>query len=178
MLKKEEVICAGFGGQGILLLGKVIALCAMKENKFNTFMPSYGAEVRGGTAYSMAIISDEPIPSPIVVSPDTSIVMNAPSFRKFKDRVKKGGLLLVNSSLVKNISGTKRIKIVKLPFTDIAKQLGNVKVANMVALGAYIKKKKVVSIKTGLKAMEEFMKDKKLIVLNKLAILKGASLVK
>lgn len=175
---REEIICAGFGGQGILLLGKLLAFCAMKENKFNTWMPSYGAEVRGGTAYSMTVISNEPIPSPIVSMADTAIVMNSPSFRKFKDKVKKGGLLIVNSSLVKNIPRIKKIKIIKLPFTDIALNLGNVKVANVVALGAYIKKTKIVSIKTALKAIEESFKDKKLVVLNKLAVLKGASLVK
>ena len=175
---REETICAGFGGQGILLLGKLIALCAMKENKFNTYMPSYGAEVRGGTAYSMTIISDEEIPSPIILIPDTVIAMNAPSFRKFKDKVKKGGLLIVNSSLVKEIPKTVKIKAIKFPFTDIAISLGNVKVANTVALGAYIKKTKVISVKAALAALEEFMKDKKLLVLNKLALLKGASLVK
>lgn len=178
MPKKEEIICAGFGGQGILLLGKFLALCAMKEDKFTTWMPSYGAEVRGGTAYSMIIISDEPIPSPVVSSPDTAIVMNAPSFRKFKDRVKKGGLLLINSSLAEKAAGVPKRKIIKIPFTEIASGLGNVKVANMVAAGAYIKKTNAISMKTALKAIEEFVKDKKLVVLNKLALLKGASLVK
>lgn len=178
MLKRQEVICAGFGGQGILFLGKLIALCAMKENKFNTYMPSYGAEVRGGTAYSMAIISDGPIPSPVVTLPDVSIVMNEPSFKKFRHKIKKGGLLIVNSSLVGNVPKLKNLKVIKLPLTDIAASLGNIKVANMVALGAYIKKTKVVSVKTVLKALEEFIKDKKLVVLNKLAVLKGASLVK
>jgi len=177
-MKREQIICAGFGGQGILLLGKLLAFCAMREDKFNTWMPSYGAEVRGGTAYSMTIISDEPIASPVFISPDTSIIMNEPSFRKFKDRVKKGGLLIVNSSLVKKVPKLKKVDIIKLPFTDIAASLGNVKVANMVALGAYAKKTKVVSVKTVLKAIEQFVKDKKLLVLNKLAILKGASLVK
>ena len=178
MLKREEIICAGFGGQGILLLGRFLALCAMKEDKFNTWMPSYGAEVRGGTAYSMTIISDEPISSPVVSAPDTSIVMNTPSFKKFKDRVKKGGLIIVNSSLVKDAKGASGRKIIKIPFTDIASSIGNVKVANMVAAGAYIKKTNVISMKTALRAIEEFVKDKKLVVLNKLAILKGASLVK
>ncbi|MDD5449645.1 MAG: 2-oxoacid:acceptor oxidoreductase family protein [Candidatus Omnitrophica bacterium] len=178
MAKREEVICAGFGGQGILFLGKLIALCAMKENKFTAYMPSYGAEVRGGTAYSMAIISDKPIPSPVITRPDSAIVMNEPSFRKFRDKIKKGGLLVLNSSLVGNCGRPKGIKLIKLPFTEIAFSLGNVKAANMVALGAYIKKTNVVSVKTALKAIDEFIKDKKLVVINKLALLKGASLVK
>jgi len=175
---REEAICAGFGGQGILFLGKMIALCAMNENKFNTFMPSYGAEVRGGAAYSMAIISDQPIPSPVINTASSVIVMNYPSFKKFKDRVREGGLLVINSSLVKEIPKIPKINIIKLPFTDIAISLGNVKAANMVALGAYLKKSKVVMVKTALKAIEEVVPDKKLVVLNKLAILKGASLVK
>jgi 2-oxoglutarate ferredoxin oxidoreductase subunit gamma len=141
-------------------------------------MPSYGAEVRGGTAYSMAIISDEPIASPVVASPDTAIVMNEPSFRKFRGRIKKGGVLFVNSSIVKTAPALKNVTVIKLPFTDIAIGLGNLKVANMVALGAYIKKTNTVSVRTALKVLQEFMKDKKLLVLNKLAILKGASLVK
>jgi 2-oxoglutarate ferredoxin oxidoreductase subunit gamma len=141
-------------------------------------MPSYGAEVRGGTAYSMTIISDEPIASPAVARPDAAIVMNEPSFRKFKDRVRHGGFLFINSSIVKSAPAAGRITMIKLPFTDIALGLGNVKVANMVALGAYIKKTRIVSVKTALKVLQGFMKDKKLLVLNKLAILKGASLVK
>jgi 2-oxoglutarate ferredoxin oxidoreductase subunit gamma len=139
-------------------------------------MPSYGAEVRGGTAYSMTIISDEEIPSPIVGLANTAIIMNTPSFKKFKGRIKQGGLLVLNSSLVAN--GPNNSNTLKLPFTDIALKLGNVKVANMVMAGAYLKKTEIISIKTALKALEEFVRDKKLLVLNKLAILKGASLVK
>jgi 2-oxoglutarate ferredoxin oxidoreductase subunit gamma len=172
----EEIICAGFGGQGILFLGKFIAACAMKEGRFTTWMPSYGAEVRGGTAYSMTVIDDVPIPSPVVNLADTVIAMNAPSFQKFKSRLRQKGILIVNSSLVKDIPKSKYV--IKFPFTDLALSLGNAKVANMVALGAYLKKTKTVSVKTALKTVEEFVKDKKIAVLNKLAILKGASLVK
>lgn len=175
---RQEIICAGFGGQGILFLGKLLSYCAMMEKRYTTWMPSYGAEVRGGTAYSMTVISDEPIASPIVNLADSSIVMNYPSFMKFKEKVRKGGVLVVNSSLVESAPKSEKIRTIKLPFTDIAMDLGSVKVANMVALGAYLKATKAVSVKTALKAMEEFVKDKKLLVLNKLAILKGASLVK
>jgi len=175
---KQEVICAGFGGQGILFLGKVLAYCAMNEKKHNTWMPSYGAEVRGGTAYSMTIISSDPIPSPVVVSPDAAIVMNGPSFQKFKDKVKKGGLLVVNSSIVKKVPKIPRVTVMPIPLTDIASKLGDIRVANMVALGAYAKKTGVVSVKTALKTIGELIKDKKLLMLNRLAILKGASLVK
>ncbi|MEI8175428.1 MAG: 2-oxoacid:acceptor oxidoreductase family protein [Candidatus Omnitrophota bacterium] len=178
VVSKQEIIFAGFGGQGILLLGKFLSYCAVREGLFTTFMPSYGAEVRGGTAYSMTIVSGSPIPSPVVSAPDASIVMNGPSFKKFKDKVKKGGLLIVNSSLVKEAAKSSAGEVVKIPFTDIAESLGNVRVANMVALGAYLKKTKIVSIKTALQVADDFFKDKKLVVLNKLALLKGASMVK
>jgi 2-oxoglutarate ferredoxin oxidoreductase subunit gamma len=150
----------------------------MSEDKYTTWMPSYGAEVRGGTAYSMTIISDEPVASPIVTAPDAAIVMNEPSFRKFRGRVKQGGILFVNSFIVREAPAVKDVKMIKLPFTDIALGLGNIKVANMVAAGAYIKGTKVVSVRTALRVLQEFIKDNKLLVLNKLAILKGASLVK
>lgn len=178
MVKRREIICAGFGGQGILLLGKMLAACAMEEDKHTTWMPSYGAEVRGGTAYSMAIISDGPIASPVVSSPDAAIVMNEPSFKKFRGKIKKGGFLFINSSIVRSAPPIKNVSMIKLPFTDIAAGLGNVKAANMVALGACLKKINIVSVRTALKVLGGFMKDKKLLVLNKLAILKGASLVK
>ncbi|MFH1847822.1 MAG: 2-oxoacid:acceptor oxidoreductase family protein [Candidatus Omnitrophota bacterium] len=175
---KEEIICAGFGGQGIMLLGKLLAYCAMEEGKYITWMPSYGAEVRGGTAYSMTIISTDPIPSPVIGRPDSCIVMNSPSFKKFKKTLKQKGLLMVNSSMVKSAPKSKDFKIVKAPFTHTAYKLGNIRVANMVALGAYIQKSRIVKLKTALNGIEEFVKNKELAELNKKAITEGAKLVK
>jgi len=138
---KEAIICAGFGGQGIMLLGKFMAFGGMNNGLKVTWMPSYGAEVRGGTAYCMVIISDDEIASPIVSLCDTVIAMNKPSFDKFIRNVRPNGMLIANSSLADTKSDRKDIKIVWVPMTDIAHKLGNVKVANMVALGAYMKNK-------------------------------------
>ena len=93
---KEEIIFAGFGGQGIMLMGKAISYAAMNNGRHVTWMPSYGAEVRGGTAHSMVVISDEVIASPVVKEPDICIVMNRPSLQKFEKKVKKNGILLIN----------------------------------------------------------------------------------
>jgi len=172
---REEVVSAGFGGQGIMLLGKLLSLCAMKEKKEVTWMPSYGAEVRGGTAHSMVIVSSKEIASPVVSQPTTCIIMNRPSFVKFKDKVKKGGLLLINSSLVKDKFEKKGISVLKIPATEIANKLGNERVANMVILGAYLKEKGTVSLEAAISCLKEIFasKSEKLIDLNERALRKG-----
>jgi len=173
----EKIICAGFGGQGIMLLGKLLAAAALIEGKHTTWMPSYGAEVRGGTAHSMIIISDEPVASPVVKDPTSCIVMNGPSYKKFAKRVQKRGLLIINSSLVKDFPKTNGIDIVSAPFTEMASELGNVRVANMIAAGAYIAKKQVISRKSLEKALKAILplNRTKLLDLNKKAIEKGMS---
>jgi len=172
---REEIVSAGFGGQGIMVLGKLLSLAAMREGKNVTWMPSYGAEVRGGTAHSMTIISAEPIASPLVSEPTSCIVMNVPSFMKFKDRIKKGGLFVINSSLVKDAVKRKDLEVFKLPATEIANRLGNVKVANMVLLGAYLKRRGTASLKTAASCLKDIFSDKdnSIISLNEDAIKKG-----
>lgn len=172
----ERIIIAGAGGQGIMLLGKILSEAAMKENKYVTWLPCYGAEVRGGTAYCMVVISDKEIGSPYIDNADTLIIMNQPSFMKFKDRVSPKGLLIVNASLV--TAGIDKILCLKYPFTDIAFELGNIKVANTVALGCYINNKKIVSKESVVKIIEEIAPaDKKnLIEINKKALSKGMEL--
>ena len=145
----ERVIIAGSGGQGIMLLGKVLAQAAMMEDKFVTWLPAYGAEVRGGTAHCMVVVSDEEIGSPYVEKADTLIIMNQPSLARFRNRLENKGILIVNSSIVK--VGTEALRF---PFTEIAIELGNVKVANMVALGFYLAKERIVSKKNILKVMK------------------------
>jgi 2-oxoglutarate ferredoxin oxidoreductase subunit gamma len=175
----EKIICAGFGGQGIMLMGKVLAYAALFEGKKVTWMPSYGAETRGGTAYSMVTISDREIPSPIITEPTTCFVMNGPSFDKFYPNLRKGGLLIINSNLVKRRPGRLDIQIVEFPFTEQASRLGDVRVANMFALGAFIGKKRILLTSSVLRAMEEAFSDKKkLASLNKAAFKKGMSLVR
>jgi len=160
-----------------MLLGKILAEAAMRENKHVTWLPSYGAEVRGGTAHCMIVISDKEIGSPYVEQADTLIIMNAPSLEKFKNRLNKGGLLVVNSSLTKKDTGL-RVETLKHPLTDMAVELGNIKVANMLALGCFIGKKKIINLKTVFEVIENFApSDKKyLIEVNKKALQKGAGL--
>ncbi|MBN2136174.1 MAG: 2-oxoacid:acceptor oxidoreductase family protein [Sedimentisphaerales bacterium] len=138
----EEIIIAGFGGQGIILAGKLLAQTAMKAGREVTYMPSYGAEVRGGTANCMVIVSDKPIANPVVTRPCSLIAMNKASLTKFGPRIKAGGLLIMNSSLIDGepeLEGD--IEIVAIPADDLAVELGSPRSANMVAMGAYLQKR-------------------------------------
>jgi 2-oxoglutarate ferredoxin oxidoreductase subunit gamma len=184
---KEQIIVAGAGGQGIMLLGKVLAEAAMRDNKYVTWLPSYGAEVRGGTAHCMVVISDEPVGSPYIDKADTLIIMNKPSLERFRDRLRNRGLLIVNSSLVNPDLDNGRSPLkshgrnahaVKYPFTDIAVKLGNIKVANMVALGCYLAHNKILDLKIAVRVIEEIAPpDKKdLVEINKQALFRGSEL--
>ena len=138
----EEVIIAGFGGQGIILAGRLLAQTAMEAGKEVTYMPSYGAEVRGGTANCMVVIAEKEIACPVIGNPSSLIVMNKASLDKFAPRLRKGGLLVMNSSLIDTepqVDDT--ICVLAVPADEIAVGLGNPKVANMVALGAYLQKR-------------------------------------
>ncbi|MHC4474401.1 MAG: 2-oxoacid:acceptor oxidoreductase family protein [Planctomycetota bacterium] len=138
----EEVVIAGFGGQGIILVGRLLAQTAMKAGKEVTYMPAYGAEVRGGTANCMVVMADEPIACPIVGRPHSLIVMNKASLHKFGPRLKDNGLLIYNSSLIdEQPQAHDGADILALPANDLAVELGSVRSANMVALGAYLQKK-------------------------------------
>lgn len=176
----REVIMAGFGGQGIMLMGKLMATAAMLDNKHVTWFPSYGAEMRGGTANCTVIISDQTIGSPIVARPWASIVMNHPSMERFAPRVKTNGLLLINSSLVKDKPKRDDIEIISLPITDMADSLGSVKVANIIALSAFCTKTEIVSRENLQRAMEESFSTKKhndIIEINRKAMLIGSEMV-
>jgi len=141
----EEVIIAGFGGQGTMLAGKLLAQTAMKTGKEVTYMPSYGAEVRGGTANCMVIIAEEKIACPVVGRPDSLIVMNKASLDKFGPRLKSGGLLVMNRSLIdEEPESDETIEVVAVPADEIAVELGSQKAANMVALGAYLQKRTAI----------------------------------
>ncbi|MCU0650773.1 MAG: 2-oxoacid:acceptor oxidoreductase family protein [Candidatus Omnitrophica bacterium] len=142
----QRIIISGSGGQGIMMLGKVLAQAAMREGKFVTFLPAYGAEVRGGTANCMVVISEEEIGSPVVEAADSLIVMNEPSLDRFACRLTKAGTIFINSSLVP----AEKIKAgsVAFPFTGIAMNLGNQRAANMVALGVFCGQSKIVSVQT------------------------------
>lgn len=170
----EKIICAGFGGQGIMAMGKVLAMSALAEGKFVTWLPSYGAEVRGGTAHCMIIISDTEIASPTIDKADTLIILNDPSLKKFKNSIRSHGLLLVNSSLADCKATSRRLKVVQVPMTEMATKLGLDKVANTIAIGAYLGLKKIIALSTMEKAIEEVLaRREKLIAINKRALEEG-----
>jgi 2-oxoglutarate ferredoxin oxidoreductase subunit gamma len=154
----EEITMAGFGGQGILLAGKVLAQAAMEAGNEVTFMPSYGAEVRGGTANCMVIIADEPIANPAISNPGTLIAMNKASLTKFGQKIKNNGLVIYNSSTIDDISNiADDIEIIGIPADDLANQLGNFQSANMVVLGAFLKKNGHISIEQAALALPKVL---------------------
>ena len=160
----ESIINAGFGGQGVMVLGKFFATAGMLHNFKVTWLPSYGAEARGGTAHSYVRISSNPIANPAVFNPDVAVIMNAPSLDKFEDRIKPGGLLILNSSMAIRQPTRKDIDIVEAPLTDEATKIGNVRTANIIAAGIYAARKKIFKkeilqdvIKTMLNAKEELV---------------------
>ena len=170
-----NVIMAGHGGQGIMLMGQILAYSAMLEGKHVTWMPSYGPEMRGGTANCTVVLSDDPIGSPVVSRPQAVVAMNTPSFMKFEPHVIEGGILIYNSSLVKLES--KRNDLVKyaVDATETAAEMGNIRVANMVALGALIAAAKVVCIDSAKEALSKVLPSHRqdLIFLNLQALKKA-----
>jgi 2-oxoglutarate ferredoxin oxidoreductase subunit gamma len=136
----NEIIFAGFGGQGVLLAGKLLSIAAMMEGKYVSLIPSYGAEMRGGTANCSVVISDEEVASPVVESPDICVILNEPSLLKFEPKIKTGGLLIYNSSLIDRKPLRNDIDVVPVDANSIALKNGSAKGVNMAAIGALIKK--------------------------------------
>ena len=170
----EEIFCAGFGGQGIMFMGKLLALAGLLADKHVTWMPSYGAEVRGGTAYSMVKISDSEISSPIVTNPDILIVMNRPSLVKYEGKLKEGGILIANKTLVGDVVKRKGITVVNIPMTEAAAKLGDIRSANMMAIGALANRSKMLSIRNITSALGvAFKNNEELLSRNKKALEKG-----
>jgi 2-oxoglutarate ferredoxin oxidoreductase subunit gamma len=176
----HEMIFAGFGGQGVLSMGKLLAYAAMKDGKEISWMPSYGPEMRGGTANCMVNISDEPISSPIVTMYDVAVVFNLPSLHKFEPRVKKGGILIWESSTIKEAPTRTDIRVFAIPAIEKAtRELGDTKVMNMLVLGALAKLLGVVSRAGLILALKDTLPTRHhhLIPLNEKAIELGMSLV-
>lgn len=168
------MLFAGFGGQGIMFMGKLMAQAGLEASKNVTWMPSYGAEVRGGTAFSMIKISGSRIASPIVIDPDVLVAMNKPSLVKYEARLKEGSLLISNGSLIDVVPKRKGVKLVNIPMTKMAAKLGNPKCANMIALGAVIKKTKILPMRYVTNALRNMLGDKEdLFLINKKALEKG-----
>lgn len=152
----EEIIIAGFGGQGVLLAGKLLCVAAMRQGREVSHIPSYGAEMRGGTANCSVVISDEDIASPVIERPGVVIALNGPSLAKFEDRVRPGGLLIWNSSLVKNPPTRKDLVLIPLDATALSLAEGTERGANMAAVGALLKLKPDL---VGLAAVEEALDE-------------------
>ena len=152
---QRDVIMAGFGGQGILLIGKMLAYAGMHEGKQVSWLPSYGPEMRGGTCNCTVVVSDKPVGSPVIRSPRAVLAMNLPSLEKFEADVRPGGLLLINSSLIDR--GTERddLTVIEVPANQVATDLGNPRGANMVALGAYLGATDAVSLDEVIEVIRE-----------------------
>ncbi|MDY7019566.1 MAG: 2-oxoacid:acceptor oxidoreductase family protein [Chloroflexota bacterium] len=172
-----KIIFAGFGGQGVLSMGVSLAEAAMLEGKNVTYLPAYGAEVRGGTANCTVAISNEEISSPVASSPDFVIAMNQPSVVRFQNQIQSGGVLFFNSSLVEAEVSRGDIEIIEVPATRIAEELESPRSANIVMLGAFTRKSNLVSINTLIEGLEStFKKKPKLIAINKKALMTGYEL--
>ena len=177
----EEIIIAGFGGQGIMLTGKLLAQTAMKRGLEVTYMPSYGAEVRGGTANCMVVIAEKKIACPVVGRPDSLIVMNKASLNKFGPRLGNGGLLIMNSSLIDTEPDVDdSIEIISVPADELAVELGSQKSANMVALGAYLQKRGQLTIDGAAQALPDVLARRyhKTLPVNIEAMRRGAEFAK
>ena len=171
---QSEIKFAGFGGQGIMLMGQILAQAAMNEGSEVVWIPSYGPEMRGGTAYCTVVISDRLIGSPIIRNPQHLVAMNRPSLEKFAPAVKPRGVIFVNSSLISIHSGREDVDEIRVPIIEIAKNLGNVKAANIVALSAFVARSEVVdsdSLESAVRA--KFAQKEKLIPLNLKALEEG-----
>jgi len=180
MAMTHEMICAGFGGQGVLLMGQLVAYAGMNEDKNVSWLPSYGPEMRGGTANCSVVVSDDEVGAPVVNQADGVVVMNLPSLEKYEKNVKPGGKLFINSSLIDKKATRDDIEVYYVPASETANEMGNGRVANIVMLGAYLEATKVVDPDTVISCLAASFGEKKahLIPLNRQAIEKGAELVR
>ncbi len=174
----EEMVLAGFGGQGIVMAGKLLAQAAMRAGLEVTYMPSYGAEVRGGTANCMVVVSNRPIACPVVSAPNSLVICNKASLGKFAPRLRSGGLLIFNSSLIANVhSVPEGVEVVGVPAEEIAIAAGSPKSANMVMLGAYLGKRGILSPEQAANSLPDVLaaRHQKMIPVNAEALRQGAN---
>lgn len=176
-MASQEIIFAGFGGQGILSMGKFLAYAGMDANMNVSWLPSYGPEMRGGTANCSVILSDDQVGSPIVTMPTSVVVMNRPSLDKFEKDLVKGGVLIIDSDLVDREAVRTDVEIIKIPAQTEAANLGSKQIANMVLLGALVAKTNIVTMEVLLQSLREHGKEK-FFEVNKKALEIGASYVK
>lgn len=175
----KKMIFAGFGGQGVLMMGYLLALAAMKDGKNVTYLPAYGAEVRGGTANCTVVVSDEEIYSPVASSPDYVVVMNKPSLKKYEGMVAPGGIMFINSSLVDIQTNRTDIEAVLIPVNELAKEVGSDRAINMIMLGAFVTKTGLTTLESLEDSLRDVTKGKeKFMDINRKGLLKGAEFVK
>lgn len=176
---QEQIIISGFGGQGTLFAGQLLAYAGMDQGSFVTWMPSYGPEMRGGTAHCIVIISDAPVGSPLIHRPSMAIVLNQPSFDKYEPLIKPGGLLVVNSSLITACSERADMTCALVPGNDLAINLGDVRMANVVLLGAMLALRPVVSLEAIKQTLDNHIppRRQKIIEPNKQALMAGAEYI-
>jgi 2-oxoglutarate ferredoxin oxidoreductase subunit gamma len=174
------IIMSGFGGQGVMSMGQVVCYAGLEEGKEVSWLPSYGPEMRGGTANCTVVVSDQPVGSPIVSRPDAVIIMNRPSLDRFESQVKPGGLLVINTSLCDQAPSRNDLRVIRVAATDIASELGNIRVANMVALGAFLAVAPVVTVDSIVQALQDHLPEhhKKHVPLNRRALEAGVAKAK
>lgn len=175
----REMIFAGFGGQGVMLMGQILAYAGMLEGQQVSWIPAYGPEMRGGTANCSVIIGDEQVGTPIVTEPSVVVAMNLPSLDKFESMLMPEGALLINSSLIERKAHRTDVKSILVPCNDIAKELGNLKVANMVMVGAIVAASGVVSVESVISVLSKkiFKNKPEVMPLNEQAIRRGMECV-
>ena len=176
----REIIIAGFGGQGVMSMGKTLTEAGLKEGYEVSWVPSYGPEMRGGTANCAVVVTPEEIGSPIITEPDVVVAMNLPSLTKFEPTLKAGGTLIYNSSLIQREGGREDITVIAVPANDLANELGNTRVANMVVMGTLLAQTKIVNQDSIQEALRKVLPAHRhdLLGVNEQAMVRGAEYAK
>jgi len=174
-----KTVFSGFGGQGVLMMGYVLAVAGMREDKHVTFLPAYGAEVRGGTANCTVVVSDKEIASPVASSPEFVVAMNYPSMIKYRNTVKTGGSMFLNSDLILETPQRNDVRVVLVPANSLAHDMGNDRSLNMIMLGAVVEVTGIVAAKSLDDAVETVLAGKKqtLIDMNRQALRRGVQYI-
>ncbi len=157
----KKTVFAGFGGQGVLMMGYVFAVAAMRDGREVTYLPAYGAEMRGGTANCTVVVSDEEIFSPVASSPDFAVIMNKPSLLKYEGVMREDGVILLNSNHVDKELTRDDLTAIRIPATDIARKLGSERIVNMIMLGAFVAHTNITSLDSIMNGLAEIVKGKK-----------------
>jgi len=180
MENEKQVLFAGFGGQGVLFMGQFLTRVALKTGKNVSWVPSYGAEMRGGTANCLVTIADEEISSPLTDNPSAAVILNRPSLDKFEPKVKPNGTMVINTSLVNREPERNDINVLKLPVNQLADQINNPRGGNMILLGAYMEHTGIVNVEEALEHFDTFFKNKgdDIVTKNREAFITGVEYAK